>query len=181
MRASPLPPSILLLLSFAALALAACGGDDKPPPKVAHETADAQIKRVGVRWSDSVEDRGFLENDPNGVLQFKVTTTRTFVLGEGAKVSLHVDRDETFETKLGHFHCTARGDLTGAAAYSWAAGEAEIRIDLPEATLPRHCEQPAFPVTAKSLPASTTLLVLRSDRLIGKTSARDRTVLLPLP
>lgn len=139
------------------------------------------MKRVGVRWTDTVEDKGFLDNDPNGVLEFRVTTTRTFTLVDGGLVKLRVERDELFKTRLGDFRCAAKGDLAGTASYAWSAGEAEVRLDLPNASLPRRCEQPGFPITAKSLPPSTMLLVLRSDRLIGKTSARDRTVLLPMP
>lgn len=169
------------LFALSALALPACGGDDKPPPKVAHESAGAQIKRVGVRWQDTVEDKGFLENDPNGVVEFHVLTTRTLTLGDGSSARIHIERDERFQTKLGPFHCRAKGDVAATATYAWDGGDAEIRLDLSEASLPRSCDQPGFPVTAKSLPGAAMLLVLKSDRLLGKTNARDRTVLLPLP
>jgi hypothetical protein len=92
---------------------------------------------------------------------------------------MHVERDETFATKLGSFHCKTKGDLDGTAAYGWNAGEAELRVDLPPANLRRACQEPGFPVSVKALPAAVMLLVLRSDRLIGKTSALDHTVLLP--
>lgn len=177
MRVSRLSP----LASLAtALSLAACGGDDAPPPKVARETAGAQVKRVSARWGDTVEEEGLLENDPNGVLRFRVVTSRELSLGEGAAVSMRVERDETFETKAGTFRCKAKGELTGSATYAWQSGEAEVRVSLPSAELPRACDAGGFPVMTRSVGATTMAFVLRSDRLIGKTSARDRTVLLPL-
>jgi hypothetical protein len=172
-------PSCLLLLSASLFALPACGGDDKRPPHVAHEDAAAQVRRVAARWTDTVEDAGFLENDPNGVLHFRILTTRTLALGETGAATLRVERDETYATKLGDFHCTSKGDVPGRAAYAWNEGEAEVRVALDAATLPRTCEQPGFPVPTKSLPAATMLFVLRSDRLVGKTNARDRSGLLP--
>lgn len=177
MRASRL---VSLAMLAAPLLVAACGGDDARPPTVAHETAGAQVKRVAVRWGDTVEEEGFLENDPNGVLSFRVVTARELSLGEGAAATMRIERDETFDTRLGTFRCKARGELTGSAAYAWQAGEAEVRVTWPSAELPRTCETPGFPVTAKSLGAQVMVLVLRSDRLIGKASLRDRTVLLPL-
>lgn len=177
MRAPRLVPLSVLA---APLLVAACGGDDARPPTVARESAGAQVKRVAVRWGDTVEEEGFLENDPNGVLHFRVVTARKLSLGEGAAASMRIERDETFDTRLGTFRCKARGELTGSAAYAWQAGEAEIRVTLPSAELPRTCETPGFPVSAKSVGAQAMVLVLRSDRLIGKTSPRDRTVLLPL-
>ncbi len=178
MRARSLLPFVLLAT---VLGGAACGGEDKPPPKVARESPGAQMKRVATRWADTVEDTGFLERDPNGVLEFHVTTTRTLTLGEGDAAKLHVERDETFKTRLGNFHCKAKGDLAGAAAYTWDGADPVVRVELPAADLPRACEQGGFPVPVKALPASTLLLALRSDRLVGRASARDRTVLLPLP
>lgn len=183
MRAPRLRPlaTLAALASLAApLVLAACGGDEGPPPKVAHESAGTQVKRVAERWGDTVEEEGFLENDPNGVLQLHVVTTRKLTLGDGAAASLRVDRDETFHTKLGTFRCKAGGTLSGSAAYAWRAGEAEVRVRLPPAELPRTCETAGFPVTTRSLGAAEMLFVLRSDRLVGKSSAGDRTVLLPL-
>jgi hypothetical protein len=174
-----LRPSSLAVIA-APILLAACGGDDGPPPKVARESAGAQVKRVAVRWGDTVEEDGFLENDPNGVLRFHVVTARKLSLGQDAAVSLRIERDETFETKLGTFRCKAKGDLTGSATYAWQSGEAEVRITLPSAELPRSCETPGFPVTTRSVGASALVFLLRSDRLVGKTSPRDRAVLLPL-
>lgn len=181
MRAPRLRPLATLAALAAPLVLAACGGDEGPPPKVAHEGAGTQVKRVAVRWGDTVEEEGFLENDPNGVLRFHVVTTRALTLGDGAAASLRIDRDETFQTKLGTFRCKAAGTLSGSAAYAWQSGEAEVRVRLPAAELPRACETGGFPVTTRSLGAAEMLFVLRSDRLVGKSSARDRTVLLPLP
>lgn len=178
MRARSLIPFVL---PATLLGLAACGGDEKPPPKVAHESAGTQVKRVATRWSDTVEDTGFLDRDPNGVLEFHVLTTRTLTLGEGASARLRVERDETFKTKVGNFRCKARGELAGTVTYAWDAGDPVLRVELPAADLPRACEQGGFPVQAKALPASTMRLVLKSDRLLGRASARDRTVLLPLP
>jgi hypothetical protein len=176
-------PSLHLagLLLFAALpALSGCGDEPGPPPKVARESAGAQVQRVAKQWGDTVEEEGFLENDPNGVLEFQVVTTRKLTLGEGTAAAMHIERDETFHTKLGLFRCKVKGDLNGTARYAWQGGDAEVRVDLPAASLPRSCETPGFPVTAKSLGDTTMVMVLKSDRLIGKTSARDRTVLLPL-
>lgn len=177
---SPLRSRSSPWIACALVALAGCGGDDKPPPQVAHESAAAQLKRVATRWGDTVEDRGFLENDPNGVTEFLVTTTRTLTLGDGLAATLHVERDERFVTKLGNFRCVAKGDVPARAAYTWNGGEAQVRIALAEASLPRRCDPPSFPVTAKVLPSQTMVLLLRSDRLLGRSSARDRTVLLPL-
>lgn len=172
---------IPLLALATVLGVAACGGEDKPPPKVARENPGAQMKRVATRWADTLEDTGFLERDPNGVLEFRVTTTRTLTLGDGADAKLRVERDETFKTRLGNFHCKAKGDLAGSATYTWDRGDPVVRVELPAAELPRACEQGGFPVATKALPASTMLLVLRSDRLVGRASTRDRTILLPLP
>jgi hypothetical protein len=180
MRARRGPGLLSLTAIAAALLPAACGGDGEPPPRVARESAGAQVKRVSVRWSDTVEEEGFLEKDPHGVLQFRVVTTRKLSLGDGTSVSLRIERDETFHTKLGTFRCKAGGELTGSAVYTWQSGEAEVRVSLPSAELPRTCETAGFPVMAKSLGAATMVFLLRSDRLVGKTSARDRTVLLPL-
>ena len=179
MRAYRSLPSILVATSF--FGGAGCGGDAEPPPKVAREGAGVQVRRVATRWTDTVEEEGFLENDPNGVVQFRVFTKRTLTLGEGDSVTLRVERDERFETRVGTFRCKAKGDLPGVATYAWQAGEAELRLRLPDASLPRACDPPGFPVAAKVLPAQSMVLVLRSDRLIGRTSARDRTVLLPMP
>lgn len=168
---------VALWLGFAA---AACGGDRGPPPEAPHAGADAQVKSVAKRWGDTVEESGFLQNDPNGVLHFRVITSRKVTLGDGSSVSVHVDRKETFETKLGPFHCTAKGDLTGKASYAWRSGEPEVTLELAGGRLPRKCEEPGFPVTIKAVDAARSVLLLRSDRLIGKTNARDSTVLLPL-
>lgn len=178
MRASPFA---LLALLAASSFVAACGGDEAPPPKVARETPAAQVKRVATRWGDTVEEDGFLENDPHGVLRFRVVTKRTLSLGEGASAKLRIERDEAFETKLGNFRCKAAGELSGSATYAWQSGEAEVRVVLPPAELPRKCETPGFPVMAKAIGASTLVFLLRSDRLLGKASASDRAVLLPLP
>ena len=140
-----------------------------------------QVRRVATTWSETVEEDGFLQNDPNGVSRFRVITKRTLTLGEGAAATLRVERDETFETRVGAFRCKVKGDVPAVAAYAWQAGDPEVRLTLPGASLPRTCDPPAFPVATKELGASTMVLLLRSDRLIGKTSARDRTVMLPLP
>lgn len=171
--------ALAALTPLAALSATACASEPPPPPRVAHESAAAQVQRVSKRWGDTVEESGFLQNDPNGVLQFKVTTERAFTL-DGRKVHVHVERTETFQTTLGAFRCKARGDVDGTATYAWQAGDPEVRVDLPAASLPRMCTPPGFPVSAKALPDSTHLFVLESDRLVGKTNARDRTILLPL-
>ncbi len=139
-----------------------------------------RARRCGA-WSETVEEDGFLENDPNGVSRFRVITKRTLALGEGAAATLRVERDERFETRAGPFRCKVKGDVPASAAYAWQAGEPEVRLSLSGASLPRACDPPAFPVATKEIGASTMVLLLRSDRLIGKTSPRDRTVMLPLP
>src|SRR5689334_2891170 len=148
-----MPPSRLLALAVLAAPVlgAACGGDDRPPPKVAHESAGAQVKRVAVRWGDTVVEDGFLENDPNGVLQLHVVTTRTLSLGNGGAVSMRVERDETFQTKSGTSRCKAKGEVAGSATYEWRSGEAEVRLSLSPGELPRTCETPGFPVLVKAL------------------------------
>ena len=171
----------LSIVLIASGLVVACGGDPAPPPKVAREGAGAQVRRVATKWSETVEEDGFLENDPNGVSRFRVRTTRTLALGEGSAATLRVERDETFETRTGTFRCKVKGEVPAAASYAWHAGEAEVRLALSGASLPRACDPPAFPVATKELGASEMVLVLRSDRLIGKTSPRDRTVMLPLP
>ena len=171
--------SRLFAIAFA-LGLSACGNEDKKPPVVAHESAAAQVKRVATRWSDTIEETGFLQNDPNGVLEFRVVTTRTLALGDGGAASMRVERDESFQTKVGRFHCKAKGEIAGSATYAWDAGEAAVRVELPAGSLPRACEQGGFPVAAKVLSASSLRLVLQSDRLVSRGAARDRTVLLPV-
>jgi len=175
----PLRPLVVLTLVVLHGAVA-CGGDSGPPPKVAREDAGTQLRRVATRWGDTFEDDGALVNDPNGVQTFHVVTARTLTLGDVGRASLRIERTESFQTKLGPFRCKAKGTLAGTATYAWQAGEAQVRIELPAADLPRACEQPGFPVPAKVLGAETTMLVLRGDRLIGRTAARDRTLLFPL-
>jgi hypothetical protein len=170
----------LSFLLFVPVALSACGGDAERPAKVVRETPGVQLRRVATRWGDTVEEEGFLSGDPNGVVQFRVVTARTFVLGDGAAVTLHIERDETFQTNLGAFRCKAKGDLSGTARYAWQADDPEVRIETAAGELPRSCDRPGFPVTAKALGSATLVFVLRGDQLLGKTSARDRTVLLPL-
>lgn len=181
MRAHLSLSSIPILVAACIVGIAACGGEPPPPPTVAREGAGVQVRRVATRWTDTVEEEGFLENDPNGVVKFRVVTKRTISLGEGESATLRVERDETFDTRVGTFRCKAKGEVTGVATYAWQAGEAEVRLRWPDASLPRACDPPGFPVAAKVLPGHAMVLVLRSDRLIGRTSARDRTVLLPMP
>ncbi len=167
----------LVAIALAPL-LSACGGESSPPPKVAMETAGTQIRRVATRWGDTVEEGGFLENDPHGVLEFHVVTSRSLTLGD-EQASLRIERNETFKTKVGGFRCKAQGTLSGSVVYTWQAGEAQANVMFEGADLPRRCDPPAFPVLTKSLGPTALVLVLRSDRLIGRASARDRTVLLP--
>lgn len=176
MRALPRPAFPALALLW----LAGCGGDAKPPPKAAHEGAGTQVKRVAVRWGDTVEEDIFLGHDPHGVRRLQVITRRQLTLGDGASAALRVDRDEVFHMDLGTFRCKAGGTLKGDARYAWHAGEAEVHLALPDGELPRACDRPGFPILAKALGATEMVLVLRGDRLIGKSSARDHTVLLPL-
>lgn len=160
--------------------LAGCGNDSAPPPKVARESAGVQVRRVATQWGDTVSEEGFLEGDPNGVSEFHVVTRRTFVLTDDSRVNVHIERDEVYTTKLGPFRCKAKGDLKGAVRYAWVSDEAEVALTLGPAELPRTCDRPGFAVMSKSLGETKLTLYLRSDQLIAKTSARDRTVLLPL-
>ena len=175
-----LPPIAKVMCLCAAAAIGGCGGDEKKPPVVQHESAASQVKRVATRWGDTIEETGFLQNDPNGVLELRVVTTRALTLGDGATASMHVERDEVFTTKAGRFHCKAKGDLAGSATYAWEAGEAAVRVDLGAGSLPRACEQGGFPVAAKVFGATALRLVLQSDRLVSRGASRDRVVLLPL-
>lgn len=181
MRAALRSPSIATVICLcSAAAIGGCGGDEKKPPVVAHESAASQVKRVATRWGDTIEETGFLQNDPNGVLELHVVTTRALTLGDGAGATMRVERDEVFTTKVGRFHCKVKGDLTGSATYAWEVGEAAVRVELGAGSLPRACEQGGFPVAAKVFGASALHLVLQSDRLVSRGASRDRVILLPL-
>ncbi|MEZ4296084.1 MAG: hypothetical protein R3B70_14010 [Polyangiaceae bacterium] len=172
---------LLVGVGLVSVAGAGCGEGEKPPPKVARETAGTQIKRVAERWGDAIEEEGFLGHDPSGVTRYRVVTKRTLTFGQGDAATVRIERDEMFETSLATYQCQAKGELHGKARFAWVVGEAEARVQLPAGQLPRTCKPAGFPVTAKALQAETMVLLLRSDRLIGRASGHDHTVLLPLP
>jgi hypothetical protein len=164
------------------VALASCGGSEATVrPVVPHLDPEKQLLRIGTVWEERSVDEGFLENDPQKISFFRIETVLRVTVSPGGKVSEAIERAELFRTRAGtEFHCAAKGVVAGRATYTRVGDEVRVALENAEASLPRECREPGFPVGGKALPRATTVFALRNERLVAIDPPLSRAVLLPL-
>src|SRR3954452_12060184 len=88
-RAAPALFAVLVIVS--ALAAAACGPGDAPPPKVKHEDPGVHLRRIGKVWREEVEDEGLPDRDPE-IAFFRIRTVLRVELADDGKSTESIDR-----------------------------------------------------------------------------------------
>jgi hypothetical protein len=174
-------PGLWAALAVVVVALGCGPGEPVKRPVVPREDPEKHLLRIGKIWQERSLDEGFLENDPQGMAFFRIETLTKVTFSPGGKAEETIARTEYFKTKSGaEFHCEAKGVVPAVVTFSRTPEEIRVSIENGEASLPRTCREPGFPVGGKQIPRGRTVFALREERLVAVDPPRSRAVLLPM-
>lgn len=156
------------------------GGEPAPLAPVQTESPLVAIRRVGEKWTATVETKTF--QDPPSPTTMTQSVTRSTVVFRADKSwgPETIEVSERFDLRAGGtVSCLARGETHVDLVFGRRSGDPAVEMRRPALTLRQSCDPAGFAPAELELPATTARFRLTGDQLVPFDPPLEKRVYLP--